>query len=60
MKILIENMEDIMSGPKSSTYQVDPQVLRERMLEAEHQRNMSNIKKEACRDSHDPCTPTIT
>ena len=38
-----------MSGPKSSTYQVDPQLLRERMLEAEHQRNMSNIKKEACR-----------
>ena len=38
-----------MSGPKSSEYQVDPQVLRERMLEAEHQRNMANIRNEACR-----------
>lgn len=37
-----------MSGPKSSTYQVDPQVLRERMLEAEHQRNMTKIRNEAC------------
>lgn len=38
-----------MSGPKSSSYQVDPRVLRERMLEAEHQRNMTNIRNEACR-----------
>lgn len=37
-----------MSGPKSSSYQVDPQVLRERMLEAEHQRNMTKIRNEAC------------
>lgn len=38
-----------MSGPKSSTYNVDPKVLRRLMLEAEHQREMANIKNEACR-----------
>ena len=37
-----------MSGPKSSTYHVDPQILRERMLDMEHRMNMEAIKRSAC------------